>query len=375
VGAANLLAFNIGGHGAACALFLMLACLSWRDGDASLVWRLTAALALCAAANAVVTAPGFFPARYWQAPILALSWGEPALFWLWARAAFDDEFAPRFWHAAPWVALVCGGLLDSYDWGVWPALAQATDAGLQFLQTGLAILAALQTLTTCSADLVMKRRRLRVVVFLSAVAFTIMMTMMDLPWSPLRGSPLVGALRTFSLCALAAMWSWSLLRIAGAARAAVLPATSADAPTTTAEDLRRAADPALLRRLDHLMTTERVYRQEGLTIGALAVKLGAPEYRLRQAINEGLGHRNFNAFLNGYRIRETKAALGDPEQKEVPVLTIAMDAGFQSIGPFNRAFKAETGMTPTEYRRAALCASATDKSLSRQGNLEISKSV
>jgi AraC-like DNA-binding protein len=375
VSTASLLAFNLGGHGAACGLFLMLAFLSWRDGDASLVWRLTAALAFCAAANAVVTAPGFFPARYWQAPILALSWGVPALFWLWARAAFDDDFTPRFWHAAPWVALVGLGLFDSCGWDVWPAPARATNAGLQFLQTGLAILAAAQTLTTWRADLVMKRRRLRVVVFLSSVAYTIMVTMMDLPSSPLRGSPLGGALRTLSLCVLAAMWGWSLLRVTGAARAAVLPPTSAAAPAATTEDARQTADPALLRRLDHLMRTERVYRQEGLTIGALAVKLGTPEYRLRQAINEGLGHRNFNVFLNSYRIGEAKAALADVEQQEVPVLTIAMDAGFQSIGPFNRAFRAETGMTPTEYRRAALSAATTDKSLPPQRNLEISKSV
>ena len=33
------------------------------------------------------------------------------------------------------------------------------------------------------------------------------------------------------------------------------------------------------------------------------------------------------------------------------MITIAMDAGFQSLGPFNRAFKATTGVTPTEYRR------------------------
>jgi AraC-like DNA-binding protein len=46
--------------------------------------------------------------------------------------------------------------------------------------------------------------------------------------------------------------------------------------------------------------------------------------------------------------------LADPEQKEVPVLTVALDAGFQSIGPFNRAFKAATALKPTEFRRAAL---------------------
>ena len=55
--------------------------------------------------------------------------------------------------------------------------------------------------------------------------------------------------------------------------------------------------------------------------------------------------------MNHYRIAEVKAALADPSQSEVPVLTIALDAGFSSLGPFNRAFKAETGMTPSEYRR------------------------
>jgi AraC-like DNA-binding protein len=115
----------------------------------------------------------------------------------------------------------------------------------------------------------------------------------------------------------------------------------------------------LLRRLEQLMTVERAYRREGLTIGSLSAELGVPEYRLRQLINEGLGHRNFNAFLNRYRIEEAKAALADPEQREVPVLTIAMDAGFQSVGPFNRAFRAATDLTPTEFRRLAMAKTAS----------------
>jgi AraC-like DNA-binding protein len=114
---------------------------------------------------------------------------------------------------------------------------------------------------------------------------------------------------------------------------------------------------------------ERIHRQEGLTIAMLAAKIDLPEYRLRQVINEGLGYRNFNAFLNRYRLDEAKAALADPSQRDVPVLTIAIDAGFQSIGPFNRAFKAETGRTPTEFRRDALTGSQTN------GDLKIGQSV
>ena len=41
-----------------------------------------------------------------------------------------------------------------------------------------------------------------------------------------------------------------------------------------------------------------------------------------------------------------------PTQAGVPILTIALDFGFQSLGPFNRAFKADTGLTPTEFRTA-----------------------
>ena len=39
--------------------------------------------------------------------------------------------------------------------------------------------------------------------------------------------------------------------------------------------------------------------------------------------------------------------------EELPILTIALEAGYGSIGPFNRAFKQRMGMTPTEYRAAA----------------------
>ena len=99
------------------------------------------------------------------------------------------------------------------------------------------------------------------------------------------------------------------------------------------------------------MTVDRLYREPSLTIATLATRMGLPEHRLRKLINQGLGQRNFSSFLNAYRIADAKRALRDAASADTPVLTIAMDAGFQSLGPFNRAFKAGTGMTPTEYRR------------------------
>ena len=117
------------------------------------------------------------------------------------------------------------------------------------------------------------------------------------------------------------------------------------------------ADPAedrLSEALQQLMARERIYRSEDLSVARLAAHLAVPEYRLRRLINQRLGYRNFNAYINAFRLAEARAALADPGQRETPVLTIALGAGFQSIGPFNRAFKIATGCTPTEFRREKL---------------------
>jgi AraC-like DNA-binding protein len=187
-----------------------------------------------------------------------------------------------------------------------------------------------------------------------------------------RGS-LVDAL---GLYVLAMVYGWSLFQAVGRDQGARPVAALGDRLDETrpispsGESVRPSVEPMLLRRLERLMTVERSFRREGLTVGSLAALMNVPEYRLRQIINEGLGHRNFNAFLNRYRIDEAKASLADAGQKEVPVLTIAMDAGFQSLGPFNRAFKADTGLTPTEFRRLAP-ANTPSKPLSKVRNFEI----
>jgi AraC-like DNA-binding protein len=49
----------------------------------------------------------------------------------------------------------------------------------------------------------------------------------------------------------------------------------------------------------------------------------------------------------------------------VPILTIALDAGFQSLGPFNRAFKAHAGVTPSEFRRDRLAEAERHSSAER----------
>jgi AraC-like DNA-binding protein len=95
----------------------------------------------------------------------------------------------------------------------------------------------------------------------------------------------------------------------------------------------------------------QLYREAGLTISMLAKKLNLPEYRLRAFIHKQLGFRNFNAMLHQYRIIDASSALSEKENLGLPVLTIALSVGYQSITPFNNAFREIKGMTPSEYRK------------------------
>jgi len=95
----------------------------------------------------------------------------------------------------------------------------------------------------------------------------------------------------------------------------------------------------------------KIYREAGLTISMLAKKLKLPEYRLRAFIHKQLGFRNFNAMLHKYRIEDAREELSQKANINVPVLTIALTVGYQSITPFNNAFREITGVTPSEYRK------------------------
>ena len=109
--------------------------------------------------------------------------------------------------------------------------------------------------------------------------------------------------------------------------------------------------------LTRALNDEKVYLTHGLSIGALAKRLGVPEYRLRALINKRLGYRNFNALLHEHRLRDACAQLADPAKAHLPILTIALDVGYQSIAPFNQAFRDAMRCTPSEYRRKRIGAS------------------
>lgn len=109
----------------------------------------------------------------------------------------------------------------------------------------------------------------------------------------------------------------------------------------------------LTGKLNAIMQDEQAYLNAGLTIDELAKQMGTTPHSLRALINIRLGYRHFTAYLNGLRVENVKLKLADPAYSGLPILTLALDAGFNSISPFNRAFKRMEGITPSEYRHHA----------------------
>ncbi|MBB4934524.1 AraC-like DNA-binding protein [Lipingzhangella halophila] len=62
------------------------------------------------------------------------------------------------------------------------------------------------------------------------------------------------------------------------------------------------------------------------------------------------------AWIRNRRIEMAQRDLADPRMADVPVAAIAARRGFRDSSHFGQVFKRETGLTPAEYRRAALAA-------------------
>ena len=360
-------------RGMLIAWLLAIAWLLRRDRAPSLKRQLWIALALGLCVQALTSSPiaedRVAVARL--APFIGLSVGNAVLFWLFVRTLVDDAFVVRWGHLAIWGAVVVYAWVDfQFFVGTGAALAPALDRVRRWIAPLFAVLSAVAASRHWRDDLDDRRRRMRGFVVVAGIGYSVLAL---LARTPIGQGPLASLGSVFDVL--------FLLVIVGVIVAAVLRLSTSELPAPASAPASASLDPLavypapaepalpkvvappsppdpaelrLAEALQRAMVVERAYRTEDLTVAGLAALLAVPEYRLRRLINQRLGHRNFNAYVNGYRLEEARTALADPARRDLPILTIALDAGFQSIGPFNRAFKAATGLTPGEFRREKL---------------------
>ncbi|WP_296436855.1 helix-turn-helix domain-containing protein [Winogradskyella sp.] len=105
--------------------------------------------------------------------------------------------------------------------------------------------------------------------------------------------------------------------------------------------------------IKHLMEKKKAYLNPELNLSDFAKLANMTRGQLSETINSGF-NRNFNDFVNGYRVEAFKTMLKENKQQQLSLLGIAQDCGFNSKATFNRVFKKLTNYSPTEYLKTKL---------------------
>ncbi|WP_417460465.1 helix-turn-helix domain-containing protein [Kordiimonas sp.] len=283
------------------------------------------------------------------AMLIPLCFPGTAFAWLFCLSQFDDHFNMKRWHWGVVAAQFATGFVTMV--GLIGGQGEITSVG--FATSKLITLATLIHLVLIiwqgrqddlmESRCVFRRMFVTAVVVLSVAILVAETFLVDRGFDELL---LVVQSSAFFIITFFVLW-----RISGPDGIDLFvfsdPAVSEPPTVVPVEDKH---DLDALRRV----ITDKAFLEQGLTIAGLADQLRMPEHRLRRLINQQLGFRNFSDFLNHHRVSVAQERLADCAERHVPVLTIAMDLGYGSLGPFNRAFKERTGQTPSEYRRQFL---------------------
>ncbi|MCJ9429684.1 AraC family transcriptional regulator [Kordiimonas marina] len=342
----------------AFGLLLWLAVLCWRKYRHLITGRLGVWAAVCSAAYLHTSKAGVMLGGVNLGPVLLpIASAGPVFVWLFCLSQFEDHFEITWVHKLVGAAKVLTGVGAYYAWQPGTSVLHAPlFAATVLIGLGIMLHLGFVIWRGRNDDLVEDRCRFRMWVSMSVVVVTLAILLgepvaiglgLEHYLLPLQAAAVLG-ITLFLHWQVAGDSGTELFAFAPALAGGIgIPAIPEATETITPEDRHD------LRALEGVMA-EKTWLEPGLTIARLAECAGLPEHRLRRLINQHLGYRNFSDYLNHHRIGAAKERLGSVEERHLPVLTIAMDLGYQSLGPFNRAFKERTGVTPTEFRRQAL---------------------
>lgn len=271
-------------------------------------------------------------------------------YWLVSRALFRGEGGVGAIHVS--VAAGVALLIAGYRIAAWDASGAASpwtsslDGLLTLASSSLLVLTFLEALRGWSSALPVAERRMRVafmLLFATVVLTNTLVGALGEAW------PEVGRLRggVIAACAVA-MILFTHHALRHRSRVPLPHPAHAKAAPRIAGPLSRE-DARLADALRYQLEVLQVYREPDLKVIELARRIGTAEHKLSRVVTQALGEKNFNRMINRHRIAYACRRLAEQAGGET-ILDISADAGFASLGPFNRAFKAATGCTPSVYR-------------------------
>lgn len=291
-------------------------------------------------------------------PVIAVAVTVPPVFWLFCDALFNENTSSRL-HALR-AALVLGFMalslssflfLDGAPTSLTENLVFYTTYAVRLTFLALAVRALLQSRAD---DLVASRRSLRSVFLILTAGYIAVVLVVEFTLGNQVTPPILDGVNALSIAAVLLLFSgWFLVLAPADLFPPTDEAATSGVPATAGTSRLTHSQRGWLEQLNACVDGDKAYRRQDLSIRLLSEELRIPEHLLRKLINQQLGYRNFRQYLNHYRVSEVARRLADPAEERTPILTLALDAGFASITPFNRAFRLELGVTPSEYRASA----------------------
>ncbi|RFS24465.1 AraC family transcriptional regulator [Chitinophaga silvatica] len=96
------------------------------------------------------------------------------------------------------------------------------------------------------------------------------------------------------------------------------------------------------------MEQDKKYLDPALDLTQLSKHIGIPAKTISAVLNQHL-HQSFNEFINSYRISSFQQRVLSGEFKNMTIMGIAFESGFNSQATFQRSFKQQTGISPSEF--------------------------
>ncbi len=266
----------------------------------------------------------------------------PVLFWLLSKTIFDDNFKSTL-VIAVWFLVQLIPHVHHYFCDLFPnQIESLLNVISEVVSIGFVLASLYVALKTKQGDLIESRLRFRnIFIIITAVLIGLTLIVEATAFAQQSKIPLQ-ILQRMSILALTGYFLFSNFDFRSGFFFRESPKPKASV----------SVDTVLEDKLMNLLTEQRIYRKEGLTIKELAELMEVQEHRLRRLINGQLGFKNFNDFLNQSRVNEACEILTDASQNQKTILEIAYALGYQSIGPFNKAFKEQKNTTPTAFRKS-----------------------
>lgn len=119
-------------------------------------------------------------------------------------------------------------------------------------------------------------------------------------------------------------------------------------PIQDEESLIDSKFERIFNEVDQLMKEHQLFMEPEITLKDVSDKLNAPSAVVSQAIKIYTNH-SFPSYINSFRVNMVIEKINSPLFKTYTILSLALESGFNSKASFNRIFKQQTGITPSEY--------------------------